>query len=254
MTDEAREVDRDRRVRDLLEKWSERDGRTTVGSFDDRGHALMQVIGSVRYLEDAAATVRVNVDKARRDCQAFCIDPQRRFRFATDVRSRRSCRRVRRCRHRTRDFRHRRRSCRSELVSRRSERGPGRAEKKKYAPHCSQQCRAPRNDDALSPIQGACRRQFFGERRFKPRTHLAGNILRINEFCRSEFCHLLCPKTLVQIQRGLRIPGQLDELRSGGEAMRDHFHRQVEVRDVGQCSRRVSKQFTVLARASSRPA
>src|SRR3954454_2963451 len=79
MSDKARKVDRDGCGGDLFEKWSERDRRAAVGSLDDGGHTLVEVVCGVRHLENAATTVRMDVDEAGCYGQAFCINLQSCF-------------------------------------------------------------------------------------------------------------------------------------------------------------------------------
>ncbi len=74
MTDETRDIDRDGRLGDFLEEGRQRDRGVSIGPFDKGGDALAQIIFGSGNGEDAAASVRMNVDEARCNSHSRSID------------------------------------------------------------------------------------------------------------------------------------------------------------------------------------
>jgi hypothetical protein len=72
--DEARDVDRDRRLLHALEEVAHRIGHRAVLADDDRRHALAHDGLRSRHLEEALVVMAVHVDEPGREHEALCID------------------------------------------------------------------------------------------------------------------------------------------------------------------------------------
>ena len=78
LPDEGADVDGFLQRLELRQKRAERHWRRPIGTFDQRGHPLPDIVVSGRNLKDAARRVGVNVDESRRQHLAGGVDRSRR--------------------------------------------------------------------------------------------------------------------------------------------------------------------------------